>query len=57
MAALGVVGGFNPLEHGEGELLAALPAVLVEQLELEGAEEALGHRVDGRSAARCRSNS
>jgi hypothetical protein len=31
---------------GEGELLAALPVVLVEQLELERAEEALSDRVD-----------
>ena len=40
-----VVPGLDPLEDGAGELVSALPAVLVEQLELEGAEEALGHGV------------
>jgi hypothetical protein len=40
-----VVPGLDPLEDGLGQLLAALPAVFVEQLELEGAEEALGHGV------------
>ena len=40
-----VVPGFDPLEDGLGELLAALPVVLVEQFELERAEEALGDRI------------
>ena len=40
-----VVPGFDPLEDGLGELVAALPVMLVEQLELEGAEEALRYGV------------
>ena len=36
-----VVPGFDPVEHGEGQLLACLPAVLVEQLDLQGPKEAL----------------
>ncbi len=35
-----VVPGFDPLEDGLGQLVAAFPVVLVEQLELEGTEEA-----------------
>jgi hypothetical protein len=35
----------DPLEHGEGELAARCPAVLIEQLELEGPEEAFGDAV------------
>jgi hypothetical protein len=45
VAAMGLVPGLDPLEDGQRQLLPALPVVLVEQLELEGAEEALGHRV------------
>jgi hypothetical protein len=45
VAPTGVVPGFDPLEDGLGELPAALPVVLIEQLELEGAEEALGDGV------------
>jgi hypothetical protein len=37
--------GLDPLEDGEGELLAALAVMLVEQLELQRAEEALADRV------------
>ena len=42
VAAARVVSGFDPLEDGEGELLAGRPAVSVEELELQAAEEALG---------------
>ena len=49
-----VVPGLDPLEDGLGELLAALPVVLVEQLELEGAEEALGDGIVSRPAERRR---
>jgi hypothetical protein len=45
VASTRVVPGLDPFEDGLGELLAALPAVFVEQLELERAEEALGHGV------------
>ena len=45
MAALGVVPSLNPLEDGQCQLLAVLPAVLVEQLELQGPEEALGNGI------------
>jgi len=40
-----VVPGLDPFEDGLGELVAALPVVLVEQLELESAKEALGYGV------------
>ena len=45
VAAARVVPGFDPLLDGQGELLTGCPAVLVEQLELEGAEEAFGDGV------------
>ena len=41
-----VVPGLDSFEDGLSQLLAALPVILVEQLELEGAEEALGHAVE-----------
>ena len=41
-----VVPSLDPGEQGHGELLAGGPAVLVEQLELQGPEEALGDGVD-----------
>jgi acyl-CoA hydrolase len=40
-----VVPRLDPFEDGLGELAAALPAMLIEQLELEGSEEALGDGV------------
>ena len=40
-----VVPGFDPFEDGLGQLTTIFPVVLVEQLELEGAEEALGDGV------------
>jgi hypothetical protein len=40
VAAVGVVPGFDPLEDRRGELAAGVPAVLVEELQLQGAEEA-----------------
>jgi hypothetical protein len=49
VATLGVVPSLNPLEDGTGEL-AALPAVLIEQLELKGAEEALGDAVESKQS-------
>jgi hypothetical protein len=36
-----VVPSLDPVEHRQGELLARVPAVLVEQLELESPEETL----------------
>lgn len=39
-----VVPGLDPLEHGKRQLTAGLPAVLVEELELQGGE-ALGQAV------------
>ena len=38
-----VVPGLDPFEDRPGELVAVVPVVLVEQLALEGGEEALGH--------------
>ncbi len=43
--AAGVVPGLDPVEDRHGELVACVPAVLVEQLELKAAEEALGDAV------------
>ena len=36
-----VVPGLDPVEHGECQLLACLPAVFVEELDLHGPKEAL----------------
>ena len=44
VAAAGVVERFDVVEDGAGEVAAVGPAASVEQLELEGAEEALGQR-------------
>jgi hypothetical protein len=40
-----VVPAFDPVEDREHELLARVPALLVEELELQGAEEALDDAV------------
>ena len=40
-----VVPSFDPVEDRKGQVLTATPAMLVEELELQRAEEALGHRV------------
>lgn len=45
MAAFGVVPGFDPFEHGSGELVAVVPGVLVEELALQDREERFGHGI------------
>ena len=44
-----LVAGFYPLEGGQNEFAAKLPVMLIEELELNGPEEGVGHaRVDWR---------
>jgi hypothetical protein len=45
MATSRVVPRFDPVEDRQGQLLAGFPTVLVEELELQRAEEALGDGV------------
>src|SRR5207302_210435 len=45
VSAAWVVPGFDPVEDRQGELLSGTPLMLVEELELQGPEEALGHAV------------
>ena len=47
VAAARVVPGLDPIEDRQRELLAGVPGVFVEELELQGPEEALGDGVIG----------